>query len=199
MAYGKELNDKLNREELEELIDDEKLERIEERIWLNLLQKYNLLLDVLLYAGTNCFTYYQDHTINSYGQKGKNKKGRHNLRQIGLFMAVTGDGFPFMSQLACGNIHDARIFPTAMTKLIKRYHRLMSEAVKIKIAFDKGNNSQKNLRLLAGHEYLGSLVPSNHPDLTSIGLDQYTKSYKGFKVYEGAKVVFGVQHKICIT
>lgn len=89
-------------------------------------------------------------------------------------MAVTGDGFPFMSQLACGNIHDARIFPTAMTKLIKRYHRLMSEAAKIKIAFDKGNNSQKNLRLIAGHEYLRSLVPSNHPDLTSIGLDQYT-------------------------
>ena len=198
-AYGKELNDKLSLEELEELIDDEKLERIEERIWLNLLQKYNLLLDVLLYDGTNCFTYYQDHTINSYGQKGKNKKGRHNLRQIGLFMAVTGDGFPFMSQLACGNIHDARIFPTAMTKLIKRYHRLMSEAAKIKIAFDKGNNSQKNLRLIAGHEYIGSLVPSNHPDLTSIGLDQYTKAYKGFKVYEGAKVVFGVQHKICIT
>jgi len=198
-AYGKELNDKLGLEELEELIDDEKLERIEERIWLNLLQKYNLLLDVLLYDGTNCFTYYQDHTINSYGQKGKNKKGRHNLRQIGLFMAVTGDGFPFMSQLACGNIHDAKIFPTAMTKLIKRYHRLMSEAAKIKIAFDKGNNSQKNLRLIAGHEYIGSLVPSNHPDLTSIGLDQYTKAYKGFKVYEGAKVVFGVQHKICIT
>jgi hypothetical protein len=64
-ACGKELNDKLSLEELEELIDDEKLERIEERIWLNLLQKYNLLLDVLLYDGTNCFTYYQDHTINS--------------------------------------------------------------------------------------------------------------------------------------
>jgi len=60
----------------------------------------------------------------------------------------------------------------------------MSEAAKIKIAFDKGNNSQKNLRLIAGHEYIGSLVPSNHPDLTSIGLQQYTKTYKGFKVYE---------------
>ena len=86
-----------------------------------------------------------------------------------------------------------------MTKLIKRYHRLMSEAAKIKIAFDKGNNSQKNLRFIAGHEYIGGLVPSNHPDLTSIGLDQYTKAYKGFRVYEGTKVVFGVQHKICIT
>lgn len=198
-AKEKQFNDKLSIEELEELIDDEKLETIEEKIWLNLLQKYHILLDVLLYDGTNCFTYYQDHTINSYGQKGKNKKGRHNLRQIGLFMAVTGDGFPFMSQLACGNTHDARIFPTAMSKLIKRYHKLMDEASKIKIAFDKGNNSQKNIRAISGNEYIGSLVPSSHPDLTSIGLDQYGKSYKGFKVYEGVKEVYGAEHKIFIT
>lgn len=198
-ANGKQFNDKLSIEELEELIDDEKLETIEEKIWINLLKKYNILLDVLLYDGTNCFTYYQDHTSNSYGQKGKNKKGRDNLRQIGLFMAVTGDGFPFMSQLTCGNIHDAMIFPTAMSKLIKRYYKLMSEAAKIKIAFDKGNNSKKNISQVSGHEYIGSLVPSSHPDLTTIELEQYTKTYKEFKVYEGVKEVFGVQHKIFIT
>jgi len=199
LAKGKALNEKASVEELEELIDDEKLEKIEEGIWIRLLQRYNLLLDVLLYDGTNSFTYYQDHTINSYGQKGKNKKGRHSLRQIGLFMAVTGDGLPFISQIACGNIHDAKIFPTAMSKLIKRYHRLMSEASKIKIAFDKGNNSMKNLKVVAGHHYVGSLVPSNHPDLTSIGLDNYTKTYKEFKVYEVQTEVFGGIHKICIT
>lgn len=198
-AKGKQFNDKLSIEELEDLIDDEKLEVIEEKIWLNLLQKYHILLDVLLYDGTNCFTYYQEHTINSYGQKGKNKKGRHNLRQIGLFMAVTGDGFPFMSQLACGNTHDAMVFPTAMSKLIKRYHRLMGEAAKIKITFDKGNNSHKNIKQVSGHEYVGSLVPSSHADLSSIGLEQYTKSYKGFKVYECVKEVYGAEHKIFIT
>lgn len=198
-AKGKALNEKLSIEELEELIDDEKLERIEEEIWLRLLKRYNLLLDVLLYDGTNSFTYYQDHTINSYGQKGKNKKGRHSLRQIGLFMAVNGDGLPFISQIACGNIHDAKIFPTAMSKLIKRYHRLMSEASKIKIAFDKGNNSMKNLKVVGGHKYVGSLVPSNHPELTAIGEEKYTKTYKGFKVYEGQAEVFGGNHKICIT
>ena len=199
LAKGKAFNEKMSVEELEELIDDEKLERIEEGIWVKLLQKYNLLLDVLLYDGTNSFTYYQDHTINSYGQKGKNKKGRNNLRQISLLMAVTGDGLPFISQIACGNIHDARIFPTAMSKIIKRYHRLMSEASKIKIAFDKGNNSMKNMKVISGHEYVGSLAPSNHPDLTSIGLENYTKIYKESKVYEGRTEVFGDIHKICIT
>jgi len=196
---GKALHEKLSIDELEELIDDAKLERIEEHLWLRLLEKYNLLLDVLLYDGTNSFTYYQDHTMNSYGQKGKNKKGRHSLRQIGLFLAVTGDGLPFISQIACGNIHDAKLFPTAMSKLIGRYHRLMSEASKIKIAFDKGNNSMKNLKVVAKHHYVGSLVPSNHPELTAIGLDDYTKTYKEFKVYEGRAEVFGCTHKICIT
>jgi transposase len=198
-AKGKASHEKLSIEELEELIDDEKLERIEEELWLRLLKRYNLLLDLLLYDGTNSFTYYQDHTINSYGQKGKNKKGRHSLRQIGLFMAVTGDGLPFISQIACGNIHDAKIFPTAMSKLIERYHRLMSEAAKIRIAFDKGNNSLKNLKVISGHTYVGSLVPSNHPELTAIGLEHYTKTYKDFKVYEGETEVFGANHKICIT
>lgn len=199
LAKGKAFNDKLSMEELEELIDDDKLETIEEKVWVRLMQKHKLLLDVLLYDGTNSFTYYQDHTINSYGQKGNNKKGRHSLRQIGLFMAVTGDGLPFMSQIACGNIHDAKIFPTAMNKLIKRYHRLMSEAAKLRIAFDKGNNSLKNMKALSGHEYIGSLAPSNYPELTEIPLEAYTKTYEGSKVYEGEAEVFGGKHKICIT
>ena len=199
LAKGKAFNDKLSMEELEALIDDDKLETIEEKLWLRLMQKYHLLLDVLLYDGTNSFTYYQDHTINSYGQKGKNKKGRHNLRQIGLFMAVTGDGLPFMNQIACGNIHDATIFPTAMNKLIKRYHRLMNEAAQLRIAFDKGNNSLKNMQVISGHEYVGSLSPSNYPELTKIPLAEYTRNYKGFRVYEGETEVFGGKHKICIT
>ncbi len=74
----------------------------------------------------------------------------------------------------------------------------MDEASKIKIAFDKGNNSQKNIRAISGNEYIGSLVPSSHPDLTSIGADQYTKSYKGFKVYEWVKEIYGAEHKILL-
>ncbi len=195
----RQYNDKLTVEELEELIDDRKLQMIEEKVWVNLLKKYNLILDTLLYDGTNFFTYYQDHTRNSYGQKGKNKKGRHNLRQIGLFMAVTGEGFPFISQIACGNIHDAKLFPTAMDKMIKRYHKLMKEAAKVKVAFDKGNNSKNNLKVINEGQYVGSLVPSNHPELTSISIDQYNKTYKDFMVYEGESEVFGVKHKVFIT
>ena len=114
-------------------------------------------------------------------------------------MAVTGDGLPFMNQIACGNIHDATIFPTAMNKLIKRYHRLMNEAAQIRIAFDKGNNSLKNMQVISGHEYVGSLSPSNYPELTKIPLAEYTRNYKGFRVYEGETEVFGGKHKICIT
>jgi len=195
----KALNDKLNIEDLEELIDDQKLETIEERVWKNLLQKYNLLLDILLCDGTNYFTYYQDHTRNSLGQKGKNKKGRHQLRQIALFLAVTGDGFPFLSQLACGQQHDATMFPTAMTKMIQRYHGVMKDAEKIKMAFDKGNNSKKNLQLIAKHEYVGSLSPSQQPHLADIALEAYTQKYKDFNVYEGEEAVFGQAHKIFMT
>lgn len=56
---------------MEELIDDEKLEKLEERIWLNLLQKYNLLLDVLLYDGTNCF-----HTIRIIPSTARDRRAR---------------------------------------------------------------------------------------------------------------------------
>ena len=196
---GKKFNDKLTIEEIEELINDKKLEIIEEGVWSNLLDKYCILLDLLLYDGTNYFTYYQDHTRNSYGQKGKNKKGRYNLRQIGLFVAVTGNGFPFISQLACGNLHDATLFPTAMTRLIKRYHNLMNEAAKIRLSFDKGNNSKKNIKAISNTEYIGSLPPSSHDDLISIDLDKYTKKYKDYAVYEDIKELFGSKHKIFIT
>jgi transposase len=196
---GKKFNDKLTLEELEELIDDKKLETIEEKLWSNLLKKYNVLLDILLYDGTNSFTYYQDHTRNSYGQKGKNKKMRHNLRQIGLFIAVTGNGFPFISQLACGNLHDATLFPTAMGKLIKRYHKVIDEAKKIKLSFDKGNNSKKNIKAISQTEYIGNLSPSNFEGLCSITLDQYNLKYKDNPVYEETIELFGSKHKIFIT
>ena len=82
---------------------------------------------------------------------------------------------------------------------MKRYYNLIKTAGKIKLSFDKGNNSNKNFKLISDNEYIGSLVPSSYDDLTAISLEDYTKSYKDCKVYECVKEVFDRGHKIFIT
>ncbi|MBI5207583.1 MAG: hypothetical protein HY934_07300, partial [Candidatus Firestonebacteria bacterium] len=58
--------------------------------------------------------------------------------------------------------HDATLFPTAMSKLIERYHKLIKEAGKIKITFDKGNNSKENIKLISETEKDHRII-SLHP------------------------------------
>lgn len=60
------------------------ISQIEEDLWHQLFQSYQLPLDVLLYDTTNFFTFLQEQTRSELAQRGHNKAGRDNLRQGGV-------------------------------------------------------------------------------------------------------------------
>jgi transposase len=203
-SRGLSPNEKLDIDELESVLDDSKIEAIEKGLWKNLIKEFGFLLDVVLYDTTNFYNFCQPETDNSLSQFGKNKEGRDNNRQVGLQLAVLRDlGIPIFHGVYCGHQNDATLFPTAVRKLTARYHEVAKKAESLVLVFDKGNNSQKNFSALEGQgfqiQFVGSLTPSQHADLTAIALSRYTENFGQFKVHRTTKKVFGAERTVILT
>jgi transposase len=197
-------NEKLDIDELEAVIDDSKIEAIEKGLWTSLLKEFGFILDAVLYDTTNFYNFCQPETPNSLSQFGKNKEGRTNKRQVGLQMAILRDlGIPIFHGVYCGHNQDASLFPTAIHKLVARYHEVVGKTQSLVMIFDKGNNSKGNFDLLQGQgvpiDFVGTLTPSQHPDLLRIPLDRYTESFGQFKVHRTSKEVLGAKRTIVLT
>lgn len=185
--------------------------RIEEALWQQLSQHYQLPLDVLLYDTTNFFTFLQEQTASDLAQRGHHKAGRDNLRQVGLALAVTRQlGLPLLHKVYCGSTHDAKLFPQIIPPLLERWLRLSRGAGRITLVFDKGNNSQATIQLLQAQpqvSFIGSLVPSQHEDLLRVDLSAYqdlplaaeSGAEEALKAYRTHKEVFGARRTVVVT
>lgn len=177
--------------------------QIEESIWQNLYQRWNVNLDLLMYDTTNFANYLDTTTKSILSQPGKNKQGQGHLRQVGLALAVTKRfGLPVFHMLYPGNYHDAKLFPTAISTLVDRTIRIRKGVYKLTLVFDKGMNSKDNFSLLEKRQvsFIGSLKPSNHKDLLRIDKKHFSPlpdSSDSF--YETRKEVFGAKRRIIIT
>ncbi len=200
----KEQKEALARGEVDEdsLLSSDTVFRIEEGIWKRVSARYNLNLDCVLYDTTNYYTYLSPTTSSFLARTGHNKKGRHELRQVGLALAVTqGDQLPLFHMLYHGRRHDAKLFPEAMTSLVDRYLALHRGTDKMTVVFDKGNNSPDNIKHARslGVSVVGSLVPSHHPDLCGVRLKRFGELVGGKPVYRTEKKVFGVDMAVAVV
>jgi transposase len=203
-SRGLSPNEKLDIDELESVLDDSKIEAIEKGLWKNLIKEFGFLLDAVLYDTTNFYNFCQPETENSLSQFGRSKEGRDNNRQVGLQLAVLRDlGIPIFHSVYCGHQNDATLFPTAVRKLTARYHEVAKKTESLVFIFDKGNNSQKNFSTLEGQgfqiQFVGTLTPSQHTDLTGIALSRYTENFGQFKVHRTRKKVFGAERTVILT
>jgi len=188
-------------------LPEEEIPVIEERIWENLLKIYRIPMDVLLYDTTNFYTYMDSATASDLCRRGHNKAGKHHLRQVGVSMAVSkGCGIPFLHEVYQGSINDATLFPTAISTLIERVRDIHRSAGELTIVFDKGNNSKANFEDLQRHKnvyILGSLTPSQFPELIRTQLSRYSdsalKSGKKVKYFARRMKVFGRESLVVIT
>lgn len=74
--------------------------------------------DCLLFDTTNYYTFMASDTPSDLARRGKNKEGRHNLRQIGLGLLVSrGSRLPLYYCVYPGNLHDSRQFEAVMDEM----------------------------------------------------------------------------------
>lgn len=186
-----------------ELFANDAVFRIEERIWQQVIDHYNVPLDVILYDTTNFYTYFDVTTPSWLCRPGRNKAYRHHLRQVGLALATTVDsGLPILHSLVRGNRHDAKLFPESLSLMGERLIRLGRGTEGITVVFDKGNNSKDNIKAVDGAHFhlVGTLVPSHHRDLAGRSLARYeTTLVDGRLAHREERSIYGLPSSVVVV
>jgi transposase len=122
---------------------------------------------LLAYDTTNFYTYIaSNNERNSLAQRGHNKQGRHNLRQVGLSYVLDGDnGLSLCHHLYRGNVADAEEFPQALHRILTLLERNQIAPDTVTLVLDKGSAALANTLELeqAGVGWISALPWSQAP------------------------------------
>ena len=96
--------------------DDDPLDRAQLRLLDLWKGKQMVSRRLLAYDTTNFYTYIaRNNTRNEVAQRGHNKQGRHNLRQVGLSYVLDGEnGLSLCHHVYRGNVADGEEFSTSL-------------------------------------------------------------------------------------
>jgi transposase len=142
-----------------------KLAVIEQDIVREMVRIEQLELKMLAYDTTNFYTHIASTNLRpKLPQRGHNKQGRHDLRQLGLALVVDQDTqLPLSHALYEDACSDMRGFAEFLQPLRQRLRELRGPAEQITIVFDAGASSKKNLETT--EHYVTALRPSQHRSL----------------------------------
>jgi transposase len=151
--------------------------RVEEELLERILRTFGDDSEVMLYDTTNFFTFLATSNDRAVlPQRGHSKAKRHDLRQIGLALLVTGEfQIPLLHRVYEGNIPDVTLFPEIARELVARYRRLSGNTPQSTLVFDKGNVSEDAMEQLAvgGVHFVAALSANRLAEVLDIPQDQY--------------------------
>ena len=100
---------------------DDPLEQAQLRLLGVWKEKQLVSRRLLAYDTTNFYTYIaSSNGRNQLAQRGHNKQGRHNLRQVGLSYLLDGEhGLSLCHHVYPGNVADVEEFSTALTRITR--------------------------------------------------------------------------------
>jgi len=126
--------------------DDDELEQAQARL-LGLWKDRQLVgRRLLAYDTTNFHTYVAStNSRNQLAQRGHNKQGRHNLRQVGLSYVLDGDnGLGLCHHVYPGNVADADELPAALARIVTLLDRNQIARDTVTLVLDKGSAAMAN-------------------------------------------------------
>jgi transposase len=105
---------------------------------------------LLAYDTTNFYTWTAStNQRNRLAQRGHNKQGRHNLRQVGLSYVLDGEsGISLCHHVYAGNVADVEELPQALDRIVRMLDRNQIQRSTVTLVFDKGTAALDNTRLL---------------------------------------------------
>ena len=106
---------------------------------------------LLAYDTTNFYTYIaSSNTRNQLAQRGHNKQGRHNLRQVGLSYVLDGEhGLSLCHHVYPGNVADAEEFSISLARILRLLDQNQIERETVTLVLDKGSAALANTVQLA--------------------------------------------------
>ena len=153
------------------------LRAIETELGRRMVTEFGLDLSGLVLDMTNFATFIDSGNDRApIAQRGKAKQKRTDLRLVGLALVVTRDGgMPIVSHAYAGDRPDVTQFATVVEELMAGYRQLVEQVESLTLVYDAGQNSADNHALVEGSEigFVGSLPPSDHPDLLAVPMSRY--------------------------
>ena len=126
----------------------ELIEAIEQELVSEVVKRFQIPLDALLFDATNFFTFIaSDNKHCELPARGKQKQKRNDLRQVGVALLCSRQhGLPLWHRTYGGNVADATCFSEALASLKKRIVGLHRDLESLTLIYDKGNVSRANQR-----------------------------------------------------
>ena len=152
----------------------DKLALLEQELVREVVRVEQLQLKALAYDTTNFFTHIASTNLRpKLPQRGHNKQGRHDLRQMGLALVVDQDTqLPLAHALYEGARSDMRTFAEFLKPIGKRLRELTGQPEQITIIFDAGASSRNNLDAM--EHYVTAVRPSDHRALLAEAAETLT-------------------------
>jgi transposase len=133
-------------------VSEEHLRQIAKAFFEQVWQVESPSADCLLFDTTNYYTYMAGHTESELAMRGKNKQGKHHLRQIGLGLLVARDSrLPLYYSVYPGNIHDSKHFESIMDEMFGVVCGLNKTKERLTVVIDKGMNGEGNYSWIDEH------------------------------------------------
>ncbi len=134
---------------------------------------------LLSYDTTNFYTFVaSSNQRNTLAQRGHNKQGRHNLRQVGLSYVLDGVyGLSLCHHVYPGNVSDTEEFSIALPRLLRFVDENQMARDSITLVFDKGSASLYNTLALeeSGLGWISALPWNQAPaEFRETPLEQFT-------------------------
>jgi len=183
------------------------LHTIETELGRRIVTEYDLDLSGLILDMTNFATYIDSGNAKApIAQRGKAKQKRVDLRLVGLGLVVTRDGaVPLVWHAYPGDRPDVTQFPRLLDELTTRYRQLADRVEDLTLVYDAGQNSAANHEQVeaSGIGFVGSLPPSDHPDLLAIGRTRYRNvdadQFPGLTFLDTTVTALGVTRRAVLT
>jgi transposase len=189
-------------------LGEPELRRIEARIGRTLVEEFDLDLSALALDMTNFATFIDSSNERApLAQRGKAKQKRVDLRLVALALVVSRDGgVPLISHAYPGDRPDVTQFPAVIDELMARYRELTDGSLEsLTVVYDAGQNSAAGQARIeaAGIGFVGSLPPSQHPELLAIPRASYAEvdaeRYPGLTCLDTTVSALGVTRRAVLT
>ncbi len=188
-------------------VSEEQLVEIERRIVATMIERFDVDVSGLVLDMTNFATYIDsDNDRAPIAQRGRAKQKRTDLRLVGLGLVVSTDGgVPLVSHCYAGNQPDVTQFADVVAELVARFGPMADGDGDLTLVYDAGQDSEANQELVEQSplHFVGSLPPSDHPDLLALSTRRYRTvdavAFPGLRAFETRAMALGRDRRVVVT
>jgi transposase len=186
-----------------ERLSEEQLERIADGFFQKVQSLGGSEKEHFLFDTTNFYTYVDSQSPSELLKRGRNKAGKHRLRQVGFALITQREtGLPVYYRLYPGNHHDSRFFSEHLEEILGKLKAIAGNCSELTLIFDKGMNSLATIQRIDSEPHLHfitSYSPYFAKELASIPLKHFQPLDGDILYLETTWEFWGQKRKVLIT